>query len=118
MLDRKLSFDSVGIDFGPSVWGKLFTIYQTWKIATQFRHLDVLRLIITDTFHSLKLNYVCPPRNDVYFTKRCVSTKWGQTFDLRYGASCLRLTKNEKTCQIFVHLNVFCVVSLERFHPF
>ena len=61
MLHLKLFFDSVGIDFGPSVWGKLFAIDQTWKIAAKFWHFDVLRLIVTDTFHFWILKYVYPP---------------------------------------------------------
>ena len=118
MLDLKLSFDPVGIDFGSWVWGKLFAIDQNRKIAAKFWHFDVLGLMITDTFYPWGLKHVCPTRNGVYFTTSCVHIKWGQTFDLQYGASCLKLTKNEKIGQIFVHVNVFCVVGQERFHPF
>ena len=77
----------------------------------QFWHFDMLRLIITDTFHPWALKYVCSTRNGMNFAKSFVSTKWGQTFDLLCGASCLKLAKNEKTCQIIVHINVFCVVG-------
>ena len=114
MLHLKLSFDPVGIDFGSWVWGKLFAIDQNRKIAAKFWHFDVLRLIITDTFYPWGLKHVCPTRNGVYFTTSCVHIKWEQKFDLQYGARCLKLTKNEKICQIFVLIQrVLCCWSIK-----